>query len=133
MCFHIFPQRTLTDLSSSSVCNLGGTFPRYFVLRLVDVFTTATCNPPANDDPTLLKGPLITEAFSCAIQAEKERCENGGGTCETLRDGYYTVNILCVVFGVATFVWYIRPKVMHLQSLPLRAWRLGGPAEKMAA
>jgi hypothetical protein len=40
------------------------------------------------------------------------------------RDGYYTVNILCVLFGAATFVWYIKPKVRHLQSLPLRAWRL---------
>ncbi|KAH8169797.1 acetyl-coenzyme A transporter 1 domain-containing protein [Sarocladium implicatum] len=116
----------------ATVCNLGGTFPRYFVLRLVDVFTTASCHPPAHDDPTLLKGPLITEAFSCAIQAEKERCENGGGSCETIRDGYYTVNILCVLFGVATFVWYIRPKVMHLQSLPLRAWRLAGSTEKIA-
>ena len=71
-----------------------------------------------------LKGPLVTEAFSCAVQAEKERCENGGGTCEMLRDGYYAVNIMCVAFGVATFMWYIRPKVLQLQSLPLKAWRL---------
>ena len=57
-------------------------------------------------------------------QADKERCEALGGTCSTIRDGYYTVNILCVAFGLATFLWYIRPKVLQLQSLPLRAWRL---------
>jgi hypothetical protein len=90
---------------------------------LVDVFTTATCHP-GKSNAVDLKGPLVTTAFSCAVQADKERCENGGGTCEMIHDGYYIVNILCVLFGVATFVWYIRPKVLHLQSLPLRAWRL---------
>lgn len=108
----------------SSVSNLGGTFPRYFVLRLVDYFTVATCHPGKTTNTAKLKGPLVTESFSCAIQAEKEHCANGGGVCEMTRDGYYTVNILCVLFGAATFVWYIKPKVRHLQSLPLRAWRL---------
>ncbi|KAK5998830.1 hypothetical protein PT974_01213 [Cladobotryum mycophilum] len=107
----------------ATVSNLGGTFPRYFVLKLVDSFTSATCHP-ASAGATGLKGPLVTEAFSCAIQSEKERCQNGGGTCEMISDGYYTVNVLCVLFGIATFVWYIRPKVLQLQGLPLRAWRL---------
>lgn len=96
--------------------NLGGTFPRYFVLRMVDAFTSATCIPGAKS--------LETQPFSCAIQPDKERCLKGGGVCEMTRDGYYIVNILCVAVGVATFVWFIRPKVLHLQSLPLRAWRL---------
>ena len=95
------------------------------MLKLVDSFTVATCHP-GSTDAAGLKGPLVTEPFSCALQAEKERCEDGGGTCEMLRDGYYAVNMLCVVFGAVTFLWYIRPKVMHLQGLPLRAWRLAG-------
>ncbi|RKK87064.1 Uncharacterized protein C21B10.09 [Fusarium oxysporum] len=107
----------------ATVCNLGGTFPRYFVLRLVDSFTVATCEP-GKSDATTIKGTLIKDAFSCAVQSEKERCEAGGGTCHMIHDGYYTVNILCVLFGAATFFWYIKPKVLHLQSLPLRAWRL---------
>ncbi|RYP79278.1 hypothetical protein DL770_006725 [Monosporascus sp. CRB-9-2] len=114
----------------ATVSNLGGTFPRYFVLRLVDAFTTATCYPPPAEktDVGSLKGPLVTQPFSCALQAEKERCENGGGTCEILHDGYYIVNVICVIVGVLTFVMYIRGKVLHLQSLPLRAWRLApGP------
>ncbi|KAI5464203.1 acetyl-coenzyme A transporter 1 [Mariannaea sp. PMI_226] len=115
----------------ATVCNLGGTFPRYFVLQLVDSFTVATCHPGTSTATTGLKGPLVTEAFSCAVQADKERCESGGGTCEMIHDGYYVVNILCVLFGVVTFLWYIKPKVLHLQSLPLRAWRLA--AEKQTA
>lgn len=102
-----------------SVSNLGGTFPRFFVLKMVDSFTAATCQPAA----TKAAG-IFFEPYSCAMQADKERCEHGGGACVVEHDGYYMVNILCVLFGAATFVWYIRPKVMHLQSLPLRAWRL---------
>lgn len=106
---------------------MGGTFPRFPVLKLVDYFTSATCVPPlAPPDKKDLTGELITAAFSCAVQPDKERCVAGGGTCEVYRDGYYVVNVLCVVVGVVTFVAYIRPKVLHLQSLPLRAWRLAG-------
>jgi MFS transporter, PAT family, solute carrier family 33 (acetyl-CoA transportor), member 1 len=109
---------------SYSVSNLGGTFPRYFVLRLVDAFTAATCFPPQDPYSDPLKGPLITEKFSCAVQADKEKCLAGGGTCEMSRDGYYIVNVMCIIFGAITFVWFIRPRVLQLQSLPLRAWRL---------
>lgn len=96
---------------------------------MVDAFTTATCHPPSEKtDVTSLKGPLVTQPFSCALQAERERCEYGGGSCEIVHDGYYIVNIICVLVGVLTFTMYIRGKVLHLQSLPLRAWRLApGP------
>ncbi|KAK3367018.1 acetyl-coenzyme A transporter 1-domain-containing protein [Lasiosphaeria ovina] len=108
----------------ATVCNLGGTFPRFFVLRLVDYFTSATCNPPSPSSSSSSKHPLVTEAFSCAIQADKERCLAGGGTCDMVRDGYYIVNVICVALGLVTFVLFIRPKVLQLQALPLRAWRL---------
>ncbi|KAI6381799.1 hypothetical protein MCOR25_001030 [Pyricularia grisea] len=111
----------------ATVCNLGGTFPRLFVLKAVDAFTAATCHPPSSlldQDIKKLKGPLVTQPFSCAVQAEKERCLAGGGICEITRDGYNIVNLLCVGFGIVTFVLFIRPRVMQLQALPLRAWRL---------
>ena len=105
--------------------NLGGTFPRFFVLRLVDAFTSATCHPASKaPDASKLTGPLVTQAFECAVQADKERCLAGGGTCNITRDGYYIVNVMCVAIGVFTFIMYIRPKVLQLQALPLRAWRL---------
>lgn len=112
----------------ATVCNLGGTFPRFFVLRLVDAFTSATCIPGAQSEK--LTGPAVTSPFSCAVQADKERCLAGGGTCEMQRDGYYIVNILCVIIGVVTFALFIRPKVMQLQALPLRAWRLSSSPSK---
>jgi PAT family acetyl-CoA transporter-like MFS transporter 1 len=110
------------------VSNLGGTFPRFFVLKLVDAFTVATCSPPSIPPKDHLKGPLITEAFSCVLEQEKHRCLDGGGTCDISRDGYYIINVLCVIIGVVTFWGYIRPAALKLQSLPLRAWRIGGTA-----
>ncbi|KAI9842487.1 MAG: hypothetical protein M1838_003102 [Thelocarpon superellum] len=106
----------------ATVSNLGGTFPRFFILKLVDLFTVATCFPPANA-PTDLKGALITSSFSCALEAEKQRCLHGGGSCVIERDGYYITNIVCVAIGAVTFWGFIKPAVMKLQALPLRAWR----------
>jgi MFS transporter, PAT family, solute carrier family 33 (acetyl-CoA transportor), member 1 len=88
----------------------------------------ATCSPPSIPPQGHLKGPLITEAFSCALEQEKQRCFDGGGTCDISRDGYYIINILCVIVGVVTFFGFIKPAALKLQSLPLRAWRIGGTA-----
>lgn len=109
-----------------SVSNLGGTFPRFFVLKLVDYFTVATCLPPPSDYklPSSLHGPLITESFSCSLSQEKDRCLNGGGKCSVATDGYYVMNIVCVIVGLVTFYGYIKPAAIKLQGLPLRAWRI---------
>ncbi|PHH52082.1 Uncharacterized protein C21B10.09 [Ceratocystis fimbriata CBS 114723] len=111
----------------ATVCNLGGTFPRFFILSLVDTFTVATCHPPTSlstVEAAALGKKLVTKSFSCALQADKELCMAGGGACEIEQDGYYLVNMMCVLFGLFTFVYFIRPRVLYLQSLPLRAWRL---------
>ncbi|KAF7623159.1 hypothetical protein AFLA_010468 [Aspergillus flavus NRRL3357] len=109
----------------ATVSNLGGTFPRYFILKLVDMFTEATCIPPSVPPAAdQLKGELVTAPFSCALEPDKNRCTNGGGSCQTIHDGYYTTNILCVLIGTVTFFMFIRPAVLKLQGLPLRAWRL---------
>ncbi|KAL8667220.1 MAG: hypothetical protein Q9202_000793 [Teloschistes flavicans] len=113
----------------ATVSNLGGTFPRFFILKLVDQFTVATCHPPSSPPTDLksLKGDLVTSAFSCALEAQKHRCLDGGGKCVVERDGYYITNVICVVIGVVTFWAYIRPAALKLQALPLRAWRLVDP------
>jgi len=112
----------------ATVSNLGGTFPKFFILKAVDMFTSATCIPPSTAELTKL--PLakfetaVTEAFSCALEADKHRCLDGGGTCVMQRDGYYITNILFVVIGAVTFWMYIEKKALALQALPLRAWRV---------
>lgn len=109
----------------ATVSNLGGTFPRYFILKFIDMFTVATCQPPlVAPDPTALKGDLITSAFSCVSEAEKHRCRDGGGKCNITTDGYYVMNIICIIIGAVTFWGFIKPAALKLQALPLRAWRL---------
>jgi len=109
----------------ATVSNLGGTFPRYFVYKLVDAFTSATCHPPAHPgDLKLHGGNTIQQPFDCVMQTEKDRCLAGGGTCDIGRDGYYITNIVCVIFGIVTFWGFIKPAALKLQSLPLRAWRI---------
>lgn len=105
--------------------NLGGTFPKYFILKLVDALSRATCIPPSTTPaPDTLKGDPVTSPFSCALEADKHRCLDGGGSCHVEQDGYYMTNIICVIVGAVTLVWFIRPTALKLQDLPLRAWRI---------
>ncbi|KAL9621428.1 MAG: hypothetical protein Q9204_008122 [Flavoplaca sp. TL-2023a] len=116
----------------ATVSNLGGTFPRFFILKLVDYFTLATCHPALDPpkDLSTLKGDLITSPFSCALEAQKQSCLAGAGKCVVERDGYYITNVVCVLVGVVTFAAFIRPAVVKLQKLPLRAWRLVDEVER---
>ncbi|KIW07947.1 uncharacterized protein PV09_01850 [Verruconis gallopava] len=107
----------------ATVSNLGGTFPKYFILKFIDAFTVATCVPPTSIPPDL-KGDPVISPFSCVLEPDKTRCSAGGGTCNTTTDGYYIVNILCVIVGLLTFYAYIKPAVKRLEALPVRSWRL---------
>lgn len=93
------------------------------MLKFVDIFTVATCRSKPGSDLTDAS-KLLAVPFSCVAEADKHRCIDSGYACETDRDGYYYVNALCVIIGIVTFVAYIRPAVIRLQDLPLRAWRL---------
>lgn len=112
----------------ATVSNLGGTFPKFFMLYFVDLFTSATCNPPSTAELaklTLGDGiTAITSPFSCALEADKHRCIDGGGTCVMHRDGYYITNLVFVIIGALTFYMYIQKRALALQDLPLRAWRV---------
>lgn len=68
---------------------------------------------------------LILSQTSCVAEESKHACAAGLGTCTVERDGFYFVNVACVIFGAVTFSLYIQPAARRLQSLPLRAWRLG--------
>ncbi|EPS37382.1 hypothetical protein H072_8912 [Dactylellina haptotyla CBS 200.50] len=102
----------------ATVSNLGGTFPRVFILKMVDAFTVAACQ--GFKDPA----GVLTQPFDCVAQDAKKHCLDMGGKCVISKDGYYITNILCVLFGAVTFWVFIRGAVAKLQALPLRAWRL---------
>ncbi|EJD04363.1 uncharacterized protein FOMMEDRAFT_107026 [Fomitiporia mediterranea MF3/22] len=98
--------------------NLGGTWPRYFVLKGVDFFTIATCKINDGGSETIL------EATECVSDLGKAHCADLGGTCVTERDGYYITSAVCVTLGILILSSYVIPTARRLQSLPASKWRV---------
>ncbi|KAJ1679954.1 hypothetical protein EV182_000978 [Spiromyces aspiralis] len=98
----------------NTLSNFGGTWPVYFVLEFVDWFSVATCHFPGEH----------SREFTCLTRPQKEQCGQEGGKCVVHRDGYYTVSIFCMAVGLVLFYAFIRPTVMKLEALDLRAWRV---------
>jgi hypothetical protein len=98
----------------NTLSNLGGTWPKYFVLLAVEYFTEAPCSLLDAD------GGII----NCTDQKAKDLCTKMSGTCSYQKDGYYFVNSLCISFGLITLLFYILPKVQELERLPDSMWRL---------
>jgi hypothetical protein len=98
----------------NTISNLGGQWPRFIVLNMIDWFTKAYCAP---NDPNLRQFDIVNEKG-------KELCEEQRGTYTIVKDGYYTTNAICIMVGLVLFFGWIRQKVRHLQSLPTSSWRV---------
>ncbi|KAG6381373.1 acetyl-coenzyme A transporter 1-domain-containing protein [Boletus reticuloceps] len=90
--------------------NLGGTWPKYFVLKGVDFFSEAYCRVKDADTELLVK------AAECVSDRGKELCADINGECVTEQDGYYYVSAICVIFGVLFLVGYVIPTARRLQG-----------------
>ncbi|KAJ7071432.1 acetyl-coenzyme A transporter 1-domain-containing protein [Mycena amicta] len=98
--------------------NMGGTWPKWFVLKGVDLFSEATCKVKEGSTP------LLTKVAECVSDVGKEACKAAGGECHIEKDGYYIVSAICMLFGIAFLVLYIMPTARRLQALPISAWRV---------
>ncbi|KAF9569838.1 MFS general substrate transporter [Agrocybe pediades] len=96
--------------------NMGGTWPKYFVLKGIDLFSVATCEVP--------KAGIDVLARECISDHGKALCKEIGGTCVTKSDGYYIVSAICLAFGVIFLVAFIIPTSRKLQKLPTSVWRV---------
>ncbi|KAH8917959.1 hypothetical protein BT69DRAFT_1286153 [Atractiella rhizophila] len=107
----------------NTVSNLGGTWPRYFVLRAIDAVTIATCHVEEKHlfTANVEKNVPAEECFS---ERGKEQCAAIGGTCVVERDGYYAVSCVCIAIGCALLLFIIQPAAKRLQALPPSAWRV---------
>ncbi|ANB13530.1 hypothetical protein AWJ20_1826 [Sugiyamaella lignohabitans] len=101
----------------NTICNLGGQWPKIIVLSGIDWYTEATCSAvsAATGD---------VETFSCASNAGKKQCTDIGGQCNISKDGYYVMNVLCILVGLTLFFGYIKSRMQQLQRLPLSSWRV---------
>ncbi|KAI8983349.1 MFS general substrate transporter [Trametes punicea] len=96
--------------------NLGGTWPRYFVLKGVDFFSVATCDIKDAD--------VSVKALECVSEHGKAACAALGGDCVTERDGYYIVSAICMIFGLLSFLFFLIPTARKLQAVPVSKWRI---------
>ncbi|CAM0140309.1 hypothetical protein VKS41_002355 [Umbelopsis sp. WA50703] len=94
--------------------NFGGTWPKFFVLEAVDKFTVATCSVLDSDGLEMV----------CKSEASKLACQKLGGACVIQQDGYYYAGSLCVFLGVSLLVFYVKPAILRIQSIPRHMWRL---------
>jgi len=98
--------------------NMGGTWPKWFVLKGVDLFSVATCHVSE------VGMELAVQATECVSDHGKEMCQKIGGECITETDGYYVVSAVCMVFGLFFLVAFIIPTARKLQALPTSTWRI---------
>ncbi|KAH9989208.1 acetyl-coenzyme A transporter 1 [Russula vinacea] len=98
--------------------NLGGTWPKYFVLKAVDFFSIATCEVSESGSS------LTVKAAECVSEQGKALCSDIGGTCITERDGYFITTGLCLTLGVVALATFILPTARKLQALPVAKWRI---------
>jgi len=100
----------------NTVSNLGGTWPRFFVLAGVDFFSVAKCR--------VQEANAIMQVQDCISEAGKQRCASLGGDCLMEVDGYYAVSSICIAIGAVLLVTYIWPAAKRLQAVPLSRWRV---------
>lgn len=113
----------------NTVSNLGGTWPRYFVLRMVEFFTVSHCTGPVDInmeklDKAIRSAYLPLRLGECSSDAGRQRCKALGGHCVVERDGYYYTSALCIAIGALTLLFFIAPVCRRLQALSQAAWRL---------
>ena len=81
----------------NTIANLGGTWPKFFLLCLIDTLTVKECHTPEGPD--------------------------GKEVCETVRDGYFVMSIVCAFYGM---LWYafMRKRILGIQELDTSVWRV---------
>jgi len=98
--------------------NMGGTWPKWFVLKGVDWFSVGHCHIPDGTSEVLVK------AKECISEIGKAHCKAINGTCVLDTDGYYIVTAICMGFGIVFLTAFIYPTARKLQTLPTSAWRM---------
>eukprot|EP00835_Amoeboradix_gromovi_P005757 NODE_578_length_6506_cov_0.092711.p4 type:complete len:170 gc:universal NODE_578_length_6506_cov_0.092711:1146-1655(+) len=92
--------------------NLGGTWPKFFVLELVDYFSVKQC---------FVNNKAIG---SCITNVEQIECKHSDGACTTLVDGYYSVALSSVFIGLLIYGFFINHHVDYIQSISKNDWKL---------
>eukprot|EP00834_Sanchytrium_tribonematis_P005055 NODE_283_length_10814_cov_0.705460.p8 type:complete len:173 gc:universal NODE_283_length_10814_cov_0.705460:7115-6597(-) len=98
--------------------NLGGTWPKFFILELVDLLSDKQCF----DQSGLSTG-------HCVKPEDALNCSKSGGKCEIITDGYYTVAAASVAIGIVLYFLNIQQHITYIQKIPKSDWKIS--AEKV--
>lgn len=121
----------------NTVTNLGGNWPSTLALWMVDPLTSKECQGAVGQScgsaeeagvshqgeerdsvhVLILKSPNLF--YPCS---HLQLCVKEGGACVTTLDGYYVESVVCVVIGLAWWLW-LGKKMRRLQEQSPAAWR----------
>ncbi|XP_061637724.1 acetyl-coenzyme A transporter 1 isoform X2 [Phyllopteryx taeniolatus] len=91
----------------NTVTNMGGNWPSTVALWLVDPLTWKECQGAVGQ--------------TCASPEAAGLCIKEGGACVTMLDGYYVESVVCMLIGLAWWVW-LGKKMKRLQDHGPAAW-----------
>ncbi|KAI5611335.1 acetyl-coenzyme A transporter 1 [Silurus asotus] len=92
----------------NTVTNLGGNWPSTLALWLVDPLTSKLCQGAVGQ--------------TCGSAEEAALCVKEGGVCVTALDGYYVESLVCVLIGLAWWIFFGK-KMKRLQEESPEAWQ----------
>eukprot|EP01133_Synstelium_polycarpum_P012992 gene12992-15282_t len=85
----------------NTIANLGGTWPKFPVLYLIDKLSLSHCVVPGKPTTSSMEFVGMSEAIV-------QTCKDEGGELVMMRDGYLIVTTLLIIYGV--FMWRVLKK-----------------------
>eukprot|EP00013_Stygamoeba_regulata_P020339 CAMPEP_0177654508 /NCGR_PEP_ID=MMETSP0447-20121125/14375_1 /TAXON_ID=0 /ORGANISM="Stygamoeba regulata, Strain BSH-02190019" /LENGTH=591 /DNA_ID=CAMNT_0019158173 /DNA_START=194 /DNA_END=1969 /DNA_ORIENTATION=- len=110
----------------NTISNFGGTWPRFFVLWLVDALSQSQCYPStaASSSASSQALDLDQVIYDCSSPTNRASCLKSGGRCEKFSDGYYVVCAVGVCVGALLLWGYLWKAVKWIQSHPPHKWTI---------
>jgi PAT family acetyl-CoA transporter-like MFS transporter 1 len=100
----------------NTITNLGSKWPNSVALALVDHLTIREClHHQVN--------VLSIGSHTCSNAEEKKACQEAGGQCLILQDGFFIQTAICTIIGLVWLVFFYS-RLNILQNLKIQAWRV---------
>ncbi|TRY69596.1 hypothetical protein TCAL_04103 [Tigriopus californicus] len=99
----------------NTLTNLGGNWPATLALWAVDSITVKECQGGDREK--------IAPSNVCDGAVQTDLCEDFGGTCVVLTEGYYIESVACFFLGLLWLLWGWRT-IKWLQDANLDEWRV---------
>ena len=111
--------------------------PAQPLLTLITMEHCRQCEPESKTVPSPLElstnsslGSFWSESNNtCYGTIKVDQCQEEGGHCVTIQEGFYTMSAVWLVIGAVWFVWVFRT-VREIQTIDPKEWRVVNKPEK---